>query len=89
MNEFISRLLLQAYVAYLAGLKVTSSAAYSMCFKNPHLIMFLNAIIDKSIYAYFSEILEDEDTKFREKIKTNYSNKEIKTLMEALEKKWV
>ena len=90
MNEFVSRLLIQAYVAYLAGLKVTSSAAYSMCFKNPHLIMFLNAIIDKSIYGYFSEILsDDEDNKFKEKIKTNYTKKQIVPLMEALEKKWV
>ena len=89
MNEFISRLLLQAYVAYLAGLKVTSSAAYSMCFKNPHLIMFLNAIIDKSIYGYFSEIIaEDEDNKFKEKSKTVYTKEEIEPLMAALEKKW-
>ncbi len=90
MNEFISRLLIQSYVAYLAGLKVTSSAAYSMCFKNPHLIMFLNAIIDKSVYAYFSELLSDEkDNKFKEKVKTKYSKDEIVPLMEALEKKWV
>jgi len=90
MNEFVSRLLLQAYVAYLAGLKVTSSAAYSMCFKNPHLIMFLNAIIDKSIYSYFTEILskDSEDNKFKEEIKTNYKPEEIKPLMESLEGKW-
>ena len=89
MNEFISRLLIQAYVAYLAGLKVTSSCAYSLCFKNPHLIMFLNSIIDKSIYGYFAEVIADEDNKFKEKIKSNYTKEEIPPLMKALEKKWV
>ncbi len=92
LAQLRSRLLIQSYAASLANLKITSSALYSLCFKNPYLKMFVTSMIDKSIYYYLSTRLYEYNKKnnknFKQIIKTNFSKKELLTLMENLEDKW-
>ena len=90
--ELQSKLLIQSYVAHLTNLKITSSATYSMCFKNPYLKMFITSIVDKSIYYYLSTRLFECETTYRNKFKnitkTNFTKNELITIMEQLENKW-
>ena len=54
--------------------------------------MFVTSMIDKSIYYYLSTRLYEYNKKnnknFKQIIKTNFSKKELLTLMENLEDKW-
>ena len=88
--EFQSRLLIQAYVARLAGLKMTSSVAYSLCYKNPYSRILINSMIDKSLYFYFLQILNsnNQNDLFKKEIKTNFSQDELKNLISKFEEKW-
>ncbi len=90
--ELQSKLLIQAYCASLANLKVTSAATYSMCFKNPYLKLFITSQVDKSIYYYLSTRLLERDKEnnmfVKNIIETNFSNDELEFIMEKLEAKW-
>ena len=88
--EFQSRLLIQAYVARLAGLKMTSSVAYSLCYKNPYSRILINSMIDKSLYFYFLQILNsnNQNDLFKKEIKTNFLQDELKNLISKFEEKW-
>jgi len=92
LSDFQSRLLLQAYIAKLAGFSATSGIAYSLCFKNPYLKILLASILDKSVYYYLSnrylEYEEEYKDKFKKKLPTSFSREELYTLMSALEEKW-
>ncbi len=93
-NDFLielqSRLLIQAYVARLAGLKITSSVAYSLCYKNPFLKILVNSMIDKSLYFYFLQILNsnNNDSIFKKEIKSVFSKDELKLIVKKFEEKW-
>lgn len=90
IKEFQSKLLIQAYVAKLAKYKVTSSYAYSLCFKSPYMKIFLNSIIDKSIYYYLNSRLNEnkENNRFKKKAQTSFNKEEIEILLAQLEEKW-
>lgn len=90
MAELQSRLLLQAYVASLAKLKMTSAYAYSLCFKNPYTKMLIQSMIDKSIYYALSTKLYqlDEENIFKKEPPTKFSKDELEILMAQLEEKW-
>ncbi len=92
LSELENKLLIQSYVAHLAGLKVSSAVAYSFCFKNPYLKLLVTSIIDKSLYYYFSTRAFEKDEKtenvFKQKFKTNFSKEELELLMSQLEEKW-
>ena len=91
IKEIKERLLLQAYVANLAKLKMSSAVAYSLCFKNPYFKMFIETLIEKSIYEYFSNQVKiaEKDNIFRKKNKSNYTTKELESLMAQIEAKWI
>ena len=93
--EIQSRLLIQAYAAYLADLKAMSSCAYSMCFENPYIKMLISSIVDKSIYCYCAQKIEDQEETdekdenvFKNIKPTNYTIDELQKLMVQLEAKW-
>ncbi len=88
--ELQSKLLIQAYAAKLAGLKITSAAAYSLCFKNPYLKYLITSFIDKSLYFYFKQnmLSKNEDNIFKREIKTSYTSDELKMLLSKIEEKW-
>ena len=88
--ELQSRLLIQAYVARLAGLKMTSSVAYSLCYKNPYLKILVNSIIDKSLYMYFLQVLHSNNSKnlFKKEIKSVFSKDELENIVNKFEEKW-
>ena len=88
--ELQSRLLIQAYVARLAGLKMTSSVAYSLCYKNPYLKILVNSIIDKSLYMYFLQVLHSNNSKnlFKKEIKSVFSKDELENIIKKFEEKW-
>ena len=90
MAELQSRLLLQAYVASLAKLKMTSACAYSLCFKNPYLKMFITSSIDKSLYyALSTKAYElEEKNVFKKSKPTNFTKDELELIMAQLEEKW-
>ena len=92
LSELQSSLLIQAYSAYLADLKITSSILYSLCYKNPYLKLFITSIMDKSIYHYLVSRLYEykakNETKFKNITKTNFTKDEIINIMEQLENKW-
>ena len=96
-DEFISelqtKLLLQAYAAKQANLKVSSACAYSMCFKNKYTKMLIESIIDKSIYYHLSNCLYEKDellkeNMFKRRLNSNFSKEELENLMSRLEEKW-
>lgn len=93
LAELQTRLLLQAYVAKLAGFTITSSCSYSMCFKNPYRKLLIASIIDKSLYHYFNSCLANFNNKtksiFCAKYKTGFSVTELEGLIEDLESKWL
>lgn len=90
--ELQSKLLIQAYVAHLAGLKMSSAASYSFCFKNPYVKLLITSIVDKSLYYYFStralEKTENDKSRFKQKFKTNFTLEELELIMSQLEEKW-
>ena len=88
--ELQSRLLIQAYVARLAGLKMISSVAYSLCYKNPYLKILVNSIIDKSLYVYFLQNLNSDDSEnlFKKEIKSVFSREELENIVNKFEEKW-
>ena len=88
--ELQSRLLIQAYVAKLAGLKITSAAAYSLCFKNPYLKLLISNMIEKSLYFYVLQNLHSAKEKnlFAQECKTNFTIEELKKLKKDIEAKW-
>lgn len=92
MTELQSKLLIQSYVANIAKLKITSSCAYSLCFKNPYIKMLITSSIDKSLYYYFSTVSYglDESNIFKKnnKPETNFTKDELELLMAQLEEKW-
>lgn len=93
IDEIKDRLLISAYIAKLAKLKMSSCVAYSLCFKNPYFKKFITYMIDKSIYSYLADIYEENATNneqyiFKREIKSSYSNKELDKLMSEIEAKW-
>lgn len=90
IKELQSKLLLQAYISSLAKLEVTSSCAYSMCFKTQYLKILILSIIDKSIYHAFAFKLNqlDENNIFRKKPLTSFSEDELEILLAQFEEKW-
>ena len=92
--ELTSRLLIQAYVAHLAKLTRSSSCAYSLCFETPHKNMFINIMIDKSLYCYFADKIADQESQDKnvfdkqDKISSKYTKEELEDLMSKLEAKW-
>lgn len=90
IKEFQSKLLMQSYIAKIAKYKITSSYAYSLCFKGPYMKMFLNSIIDKSIYFYLNSKLNENDNKnrFKKKDKTSFTKDELELILAQLEEKW-
>ncbi len=93
IKELQTKLLLQAYVAQKAKLKVSSACSYSMCFKNPYTKMLIESIIDKSIYYYLSNCLYEKENKeninvFKKTLNSQFSKDELENLMNKLEEKW-
>ncbi len=90
IKEFQSKLLMQSYIAKIAKYKVTSSYAYSLCFKSPYMKLFLNSIIDKSIYFYLNSKLNEKDNenRFKKKNKSNFNQEELELILAQLEEKW-
>ena len=88
--ELQSRLLIQAYVAKLAGLKITSAASYSLCFKNPYLKLLITSFVEKSLYYYFKQNLYKKNNSniFQHNEKTNFTFDELRALMSNIEEKW-
>lgn len=90
--ELQTKLLLQAYVAKCANLKVSSACAYSMCFKNPYTKMLIESIIDKSLYYHLSNCLYEKkngsENVFKKSLNSNFSQEEIESIMNKLEEKW-
>ena len=91
--ELQTRLLLQSYAAFQADLKMMSANAYSLCFENPYIPILVNSIIDKSLYCYFAQKIEDleegiEENVFKNEIESKYTKEEAVILMEQLEEKW-
>ena len=94
LGELQNKLLLQAFAANNAKLQMTSSYAYSMCFKNEYQKLLITSIIDKSLYYYLSNRLaECEDNAINKKfakykIQTNFKKEELELIMAQLEEKW-
>ena len=92
MSELQTRLLLQSYVAKLAGLDISSSCAYSLCFKTPYRKELIMSIIDKSLYYYFASCVNENESKtkniFSKRQKTQFSTQELEHLMQEIEAKW-
>lgn len=92
IKKIHSDLLIQAYVSHLSKFKATSNAAYSICFNLKYLTIFINSIIDKSIYQYYlSEIEKTEKNGknlFKKSEKTKLSKKNIEKLIKYFEEKW-
>ncbi|MBQ8475449.1 hypothetical protein IJ531_00140, partial [bacterium] len=96
-EEFITlihdRLIIQAYVAHLAKLLVSSAAAYSMCYPNPYFKLFITSLIDKSLYEYFLETLEEYGDAgahniFKRGKKSRFMEFELEGLLAQIEEKW-
>lgn len=90
MAELQSKLLIQAYVASLAKLKLTSACAYSLCFKSNYTKLFIASMIDKSIYyALSTKLYQLEDKNiFKKESPTKFKKEELELLMAQLEEKW-
>ena len=89
LDKLNQSLMMNAYVAYMSELKATSQIIYSLCFKNDYMESFIECMIDKSLYNYFSQALdEDEENKFKLGRKTNFSKSQLRDLMNIIEKKW-
>lgn len=92
LSELQTRLLLQAYIAKLAGFNITSSCSYSLCFKNPLRKLLITSIVDKSLYYYFSTRLFEKEGKakniFGNKYQSSFTIEELENLMADLEDKW-
>ncbi len=92
LKELEDKLLIQSYVAHLANLKMSSSCAYSFCFKNPYLKLLITSIVDKSLYYYLSTRLLEQEEKdksvFTKEYKTNFAKEELELIMSQLEEKW-
>lgn len=90
LQEMQSRLLIQSYVASLAKLRLTSACAYSLCFKNPYLKLFITSIVDKSIYYILASKLEElaSENIFKKELPTNFTQDELELIMAQLEEKW-
>lgn len=93
IRELQTKLLLQAYVAKLAKLKVSSACAYSMCFENPYTKMLIESIIDKSIYYHLSNCLYEKENVnkenvFKKMLNSQFSKEELENIMQNLEAKW-
>jgi hypothetical protein len=92
LSEIQSRLLLQAYVAKLAGFSITSSCAYSLCFQNSYRKILIESIVDKSIMSYLSSVVVNNENKnkcaFGSKNKSSYTSQEAKKLISEIEDKW-
>ncbi len=93
LTEIQDRLLLSAYIAHLAGLKMSSRIAYSLCFKNPYSKMLIEYLIDRSLYEYFADIYEENlkqsaNSVFKRGKKSKFVIEELDTLMASIEEKW-
>lgn len=92
MTELKDRLLIQAYVSHLAHLKMSSATSYSLCFKNPYMNMFIEAMIDKGIYQYFADIIynknENIENIFQKNSSSNFTQEELELIMSQIEEKW-
>lgn len=92
IKELEDKLLIQSYVAHLANLKMSSSCAYSFCFKNPYLKLLITSIVDKSLYYYLSTRLleqqEENKSLFNKEYQTNFTKEELQLIMSQLEEKW-
>ncbi|MBR2068302.1 MAG: hypothetical protein IJ877_00940 [Candidatus Gastranaerophilales bacterium] len=93
LTEIKDRLLLLAYIAQLARLKISSAVSYSLCFKNDYFKMFITSLIDRSIYEYFinsysESIHKKERNIFKRGKKTSFNTKELDSLMDRIEAKW-
>lgn len=89
-KELLSKLLLQSYIAYLAKLKITSACLYTLCFKKSYMKILIESSIDKSLYYYFSTRACEHEEKniFKKEKPTNFTKKELESLMMQLEEKW-
>ena len=91
-DDLTDRLLIQAYVSNLAKLKISSATAYSLCFKNQYMEMFIESMADKGIYHYFADIIYNEtkdlESIFKKGAKSNYTKDELELLMSQIEEKW-
>lgn len=91
LENLEKRLLILAYIAKLANLKMSSLCAYSLCFKNSYTKIIVSSIIDKSIYYYFLSqyvMKSNENNIFRRRNDSKYTPKELNTLINEFEKKW-
>ena len=92
IEELNNKLLLSAYIARLARLKLSSSILYSLSFKNPYIKIFISTILYRSLYQYFgtSLIMKQKTNKNRFKnIKTsNFNIEELDLLLAQIEEKW-
>lgn len=91
LNDIEQRLLILAYIAKLANLKMSSLCAYSLCFKNKYTKIIVSSIIDKSIYYYFLSqyvMKSNENNIFRRRNDSNYTPDELNSLINRFEQKW-
>lgn len=91
IEKLQQRLLILAYVARLANLKMSSLCSYSLCFKSKYLKIIVLSIIDKSLYYYFiSQLLlkSNENNIFRRKNDSKYTKDELNKLISGFEEKW-
>ena len=91
ISELKSKLLMQSYISHLANLKTASAYTYSLCHQDDYLKIFINSIIDKSIYSYLNSKIQNlagEKNIFKKEKPSNLSDDEIELILAQLEEKW-
>ena len=90
IDIFKTRLLLQAYISKLAKFDKIADYLYSICYNEEYIKEFLNYIFQISIHNNLLQYIEekDEENVFKEKQKPHFTDKEIKKIINSIEKKW-
>jgi len=90
MRKLKNALMMNSYVALLSNFASSSLILYSMCFKNPYMELFIESLIDKSLYNYFIQSVQNMQNSYPFKIKkkTNFTKEQLEILLKKIEEKW-
>ncbi len=89
-KTFSSKLLIQSYIASLAGYKMSANCLYSICFELKNLEYFISLVFNRSIYYQFILKLDgkNQNNIFKKEAETNFTKDEIMMLLAQFEEKW-
>ncbi len=93
-NAFVDdmklRLIIQAYVSFIAKFTVSSSVLYSVCCNEKYFNKLTEFLIYKSVYAYFLNNLnsKEENNIFKKEKDNSFTKSQVKKILKDIENKF-